>query len=63
VSHCMGAVLRIARKVDRRDWKREVAKLPDACDKPDCGAPRSCRARATEYLQMQARMADRRGTK
>jgi hypothetical protein len=55
VSHCMNRTLDIAR-MPEADWPAQIAALPDTCAHADCGAPRSCRERAAEYLRMQWRV-------
>ncbi len=59
ISHCMYRTLDIAR-LPEREWPALIDTLPDACAHADCGAPRSCRARAAEYLRMQWRIKQRR---
>jgi hypothetical protein len=55
VSYCMKHTLDIAR-LPEAEWPAQIDALPDACDRADCGAPRSCRARAQDYLRMQWRI-------
>ena len=59
VSHCMHRVLDIARDTPEADWPSAIAALPAACERADCGAPRSCRDRAADYLRMQWRIRRR----
>ncbi len=59
VSHCMGHALTIAAK-PRAQWRDAILALPAGCDHSDCGQPRNCRQRITEYLRMQSRAQDRR---
>jgi hypothetical protein len=54
VSHCMHHALRIAAG-PQSGWKAEIERLPDACAHADCGAPRSCRERISDYLRVQWR--------
>ena len=55
VSHCMNRALEIAR-LPEADWPARIETLPDACAHSECGAPRSCRARAQDFLRMQWRI-------
>jgi len=59
VSCCMDRVLEVSR-LPRNAWAAAIADIPDACERPECGAPKSCRQRAADYLRMQWRIAERR---
>lgn len=55
VSHCMHHALHIAAQ-PRNQWASLIRVLPDTCTRADCGKPRSCRERVSEYMRMQWRM-------
>jgi len=38
------------------EWPASINALPETCAHSDCGAPRSCRARAADYLRTQWRI-------
>ncbi|HET7663877.1 MAG TPA: hypothetical protein VFK31_09590 [Rhodanobacteraceae bacterium] len=56
ISHCMHHALVISQK-SRNQWRKAVLDLPTICQCPsDCGPPRNCRKRITDYLHMQIRI-------
>ena len=49
VAHCRDHAARIM-KLPVEKWRDEIAKIPEGCDKPDCGEPKCCRQQNREYL-------------
>lgn len=41
-------------------WKGQIDEVPTGCEHADCGKPRDCRQRVTEYLRMQYRTTQHR---
>lgn len=59
VGHCMGRALEIGR-LPRGEWAEAIRQIPDGCEQPDCGAPKSCRMRVADFLRVQWLIAERR---
>ena len=55
----MDQALRIA-QLPPDGWAVAIAEISDTCAHADCGAPRNCRERVSEYLRVQYKMRQRR---
>jgi hypothetical protein len=58
-SWCMHHALEIAKR-PRAQWADAIKRIPTGCKHADCGEPRCCRTRNSEYLRMQWRIAEAR---
>lgn len=52
LGHCYHHTRRIG-KLPHTAWAGEIAKLPDSCTHTDCGDPKNCRQRISEYMRVQ----------